>query len=1036
MGIRRGSAARTQGAGVAVHPAGVGERAGEAGRSPRGRRSSALVGALLACYCLASLSAPAAGAATGAPVNLSPPTVGGTPEDEHTVKANKGKWSGEIPIVYSYQWQLCDSSGGECEDIPGATKGSYKATHAEVGDTFRVHVKATNAAGSAGATSAPSQRVAPAPPRRKALPKISGTPEDGQLMTVSNGVWRGTPPFSYAYQWESCNALGTECAPIPGATSAGYRPVSSQIGGKLRAIVTATNTVGSASATSYASKLLSAGPPVSTAAPTISGSLQEGQTLSAGTGAWAGTAPFAFGYQWQRCSSSGGECQDIPGATASTYTLEAADLASRLVVVVSAANAYGSATASSAETSPVAAILPSNTLLPSITGLLQDGQLLSVGTGSWSGSGPIAYSFQWQLCDALGFGCVDIAGAKGASLALTAGDIGGTLDVVVTATNAAGSTSVTTPLSGLIAGILPSNSLLPAVTGLLQDGQLLGIDTGAWSGSEPISFSYQWQLCDALGEACANISEATGSSFALSALDIGKTLDVVVTATNAAGSTSVTTPVTGLIAGLLPSNTALPSIAGTLIDGSLLSAGTGSWSGSEPISYAYQWQLCNSSGGSCNNISEATSSTLKLLTSFIGSTLRVVVTAKNAAGSTSATSSATGLIGALLPSNTALPSIAGTLIDGSLLSAGTGSWSGSEPISYAYQWQQCNSVGASCANISEATGSTLKLVTSLVGSTLRVVVTAKNAAGSVSSTSAATGLIGALLPSNTALPSIAGTLIDGSLLSAATGSWSGSEPIGYAYQWQLCNSSGGSCNNISEATSSTLKLLTSFIGSTLRVVVTAKNAAGSVSSTSAATGLIGALLPSNTALPSIAGTLIDGSLLSAGTGSWSGSEPISYSYQWQQCNSVGASCANISEATGSTLKLVTSLVGSTLRVVVTAKNAAGSTSATSSATGLIGALLPSNTALPTISGILKVGQILTATTGTWTGSAPITYGYQWQLCNLLGEGCGNIAGATSSTFLLGTLDLGLPVRVVVTATNAAGSASKPSEVTGLIKSLL
>jgi hypothetical protein len=61
--------------------------------------------------------------------------------------------------------------------------------------------------------------------------------------------------------------------------------------------------------------------------------------------------------------------------------------------------------------------------------------------------------------------------------------------------------------------------------------------------------------------------------------------------------------------------------------------------------------------------------------------------------------------------------------------------------------------------------------------------------------------------------------------------------------------------------------------------------------------------------------------------------------------------------------------------------------------------------------ILKVGQLLTAATGTWSGSAPITYGYQWQLCNLLGEACGNIAGATGSTLLLGVLDLGLAVTV-------------------------
>ncbi|HEY4450884.1 MAG TPA: hypothetical protein VGN13_04730 [Solirubrobacteraceae bacterium] len=1040
MGTWGWSAARIDGAEVATEGAQASACAsGGADRRARGGRlrprTLLFVVALLALYCLAGLSA-TAGAASGPPVNLSAPVVGGAAEDEHAAKANKGQWSGEIPIVYAYQWQRCDSSGGECHDISGAVKVGYVAKHADVGSTLRVHVQATNAAGGAGLTSGPSHVIAPSPPRKKASPSITGTPEDGQLLTAGTGVWKGTPPFSYAYKWESCNKLGSECALIAGATSSTYRPVTSQIGRKMRAIVTVTNAAGSAVTPSYASKLIKVGPPVNTSAPTIAGSLQEGQTLTAQTGTWGGTGPLSFSYQWQRCAPLGGGCQDIAGATGPTYELEAGDLTSKLVVVVSAVSAYGSAAASSNETGAVEAILPSNTLLPSITGVLQDGNLLTVGTGSWSGSGPITYSFRWQLCNSLGLGCLDISGAKGASLALNAGDIGGTLDVVVTATNAAGSTSVTTPVTGLIAGILPVNSVLPSIGGLLQDGQLLSVGSGSWSGSEPISFSYQWQLCNALGEACADIAKANSSSLSLGALDIGKTLDVVVTATNAAGSSSVTSSLTGLIAGLLPANTALPSIGGLLQDGQLLSVGSGSWSGSEPISYSYQWQLCNALGEACADIAKASGPSLSLGALDIGKTLDVVVTATNVAGSSSVTTPVTGLISGILPSNTALPGVTGSLIDGSLLSAGTGSWSGSEPLSYSYQWQLCNATGGSCSSISEATGSTVKLLTSFIGSTLRVVVTAKNAAGSTSATSSATGLIGALLPSNTALPGITGSLIDGSLLSAGTGSWSGSEPLSYSYQWQLCNATGGSCSNISEATGSTVKLLTSFIGSTLRVVVTAKNAAGSTSATSSASGLIGALLPSNTVSPGVTGTLIDGSLLTGSTGSWSGSEPLSYSYQWQLCNATGGSCSNISEATGSTVKLLTSFIGSTLRVVVTAKNAGGSTSATSSATGLIGALLPANAALPTISGILKVGQLLTAATGTWTGSAPITYGYQWQLCNLLGEACNNIAGATSSTFLLGALDLGLPVRVLVTATNAAGSVAKPSAATGLIQSLL
>ena len=198
--------------------------------------------------------------------------------------------------------------------------------------------------------------------------------------------------------------------------------------------------------------------------------------------------------------------------------------------------------------------MPKNTALPSISGLLQDGGLLSATTGSWSGSEPISYAYQWQLCNALGKACEEISGATGSTLKLDPSEIGKTLALVVTATNAAGSTSATSSLTSLIAGIVPKNSALPSISGLLQDGGLLSATTGSWSGSEPISYAYQWQLCNALGKACEEISGATGSTLKLDPSEIGKTLALVVTATNAAGSTSATSSLTSLIAGIVPKN--------------------------------------------------------------------------------------------------------------------------------------------------------------------------------------------------------------------------------------------------------------------------------------------------------------------------------------------------------------------------------------------------------------------------------------------------------------------------------------------------
>ena len=70
--------------------------------------------------------------------------------------------------------------------------------------------------------------------------------------------------------------------------------------------------------------------------------------------------------------------------------------------------------------------------------MLEDGATLTAGTGGWTGTEPITFTYQWQRCDADGANCEDIAGATDPTYTLTADDVGGTVRVIVTATNDAG----------------------------------------------------------------------------------------------------------------------------------------------------------------------------------------------------------------------------------------------------------------------------------------------------------------------------------------------------------------------------------------------------------------------------------------------------------------------------------------------------------------------------------------------------------------------------------------------------------------------
>jgi concanavalin A-like lectin/glucanase superfamily protein len=89
-------------------------------------------------------------------------------------------------------------------------------------------------------------------------PTITGTAQDGQTLNASPGGWNGTQPITYAYEWQRCDSSGANCSAIPGTTTSTYTVTSADVGKTLRVAVTATNSAGSATATSNATAVVQA----------------------------------------------------------------------------------------------------------------------------------------------------------------------------------------------------------------------------------------------------------------------------------------------------------------------------------------------------------------------------------------------------------------------------------------------------------------------------------------------------------------------------------------------------------------------------------------------------------------------------------------------------------------------------------------------------------------------------------------------------------------------------------------------------------
>jgi hypothetical protein len=388
---------------------------------------------------------------------------------------------------------------------------------------------------------------------------------------------------------------------------------------------------------------------------------------------------------------------------------------------------------------------PAAAARPAIAGSLQQGKKLTATPGTWTGSGTIAYAYQWYRCDRDGTHCGSVHGATKATYTEVAADVGHTLAVTVHATDSAGSAVSYSTLAGLVA---PAAATLvaaaqPPLTGDPIVGQPLKVEAVAWTPASAKS-AFTWLRCNANARVCAPVTGATTGTYTLVAADAGHTLLAAVTGT--AGSTKQT--VLSISSGLArtapgPVASDRPSITGTLQQGKKLTGSAGAWSGSGTVTYAYQWYRCDGNGAHCGSIHGATRSTYTQVAADVGKAIALTVRATDATGTTPGYSWLAGDVaaGTATLAVTVQPSLSGTPAVGQALKVSGGRFTNT-PTSAIYAWLQCNQNGRLCTPIAGATTDTYTVSSGDAGHALLAVVTATGGTAKQAATTTAVAIPG------------------------------------------------------------------------------------------------------------------------------------------------------------------------------------------------------------------------------------------------------------------------------------------------------
>ncbi len=661
---------------------------------------------------------------------------------------------------------------------------------------------------------------------------ISGSLLAGQIISVirttvdTDGISGGPSRF----QWQTLDN-GSSWQNI-GTNQISILLSKNEEGKQIRVIVSYTDAEGFASAATSAAVSIPNVDDPATGTLSITGTPQEGGTLSASLSNLSDPdgAITATTFQWQELIGS--TWTNLAGQASNVLAIpgDQSYVGKAVRVVATTTDALGGNSSFTSSSYLIANVDDPATGNLFVTGNNQEGGTLSASLTNLSDpDGAITgITYRWQ--ELIGSTWTDLAGQSSNILAIPSDQsyVGKQVRVLATTTDSRGATSFFSSTGSLIANVDDPATGTFSVNGNPQEGGTLSASLSNISDPDGAitSTAYQWQ--ELIGSTWTDLAGLSSNDLVIPGDEsfVGKQVRVLANTTDVLGGTSSFSSTGSLIANVDDPATGTLSVNGNPQEGGTLSASLSNISDPDGAitSTTYQWQELI--GSTWTDLAGQSSNDLVIPgdEGFVGKQVRVLATTTDDLGGTSSFSSAASLITSVNNGSAGF-SITGTPAVGSTLTATKSADDPDGNGSFSFQWQVFN--GSTWDNISGATASTYLLTPAEEGKDIQVLISYTDAQGFIESLLAPAVSV-PFVDDGDAVFSISGTPAVGSTLTASK---SADDPDGngsFSFQWQVFN--GSTWDNISGATASTYLLTPAEEGKDIQVLISYTDAQGFIES--------------------------------------------------------------------------------------------------------------------------------------------------------------------------------------------------------------